>query len=70
MMPRLLSAVTLVILCLAGLSCTGMRPPGGRNHALARQLNQAFVEVAERVSPTVVVIRTVQKVSKIGRAHV
>jgi len=41
-----------------------MRPPGGRNHALARQLNQAFVEVAERVSPTVVVIRTVQKVSR------
>ncbi len=32
--------------------------------ALARQLNQAFVELAERVSPTVVVINVVQKVSQ------
>ncbi len=30
---------------------------------LARQLNQAFVEVAEKVSPTVVVINVIQKVS-------
>ena len=63
MFPRILSAIILV-LCLAGLSCTGTRPPASKNHALARQLNQAFVEVAERVSPTVVVIRTVQKISR------
>ena len=29
--------------------------------ALARQLNQAFIEVADQVSPSVVVIRVAQK---------
>src|SRR5436190_23956864 len=33
------------------------------NLDLARQLNQAFVEVAERVSPAVVVINVIQKPS-------
>src|SRR5439155_12778839 len=36
-------------------------PASTANLELARQLNQAFVEVAEKVSPAVVVITVVQK---------
>jgi serine protease Do len=39
---------------------------GSSNIELARQLNQAFVEVAEKVSPTVVVINVVQRVKPAG----
>jgi Do/DeqQ family serine protease len=46
-------AVVLVALAPAGHAST--------NLDLARQLNQAFVEVAEKVSPAVVVITTTQK---------
>ncbi len=51
----------LVIVCLAaaqGGATEGTTPPD-----LVRQLNESFVQVAEKVSPSVVVIRVVQRVT-------
>jgi serine protease Do len=69
--PRLLAsrfrAYPLVSLFLALAFCSAAfaQSPAGKepsaNLQLARQLNQAFIEVAERVSPTVVVITVIQK---------
>jgi serine protease Do len=44
----------------------GVAKDASPNLELARQLNQAFVEVAEKVSPTVVVINVVQRVTPSG----
>ena len=59
----------LLLLLAAGFG-PGYRPAAAEEHArsspnleLARQLNQAFVEVAEEVSPVVVVITVTQKSS-------
>src|SRR5262245_17771377 len=52
-------ALVTISLCLAVLpALTGQT---STNLDLARQLNQAFVEVAEKVTPTVVVILVTQK---------
>ena len=55
--------VLISLVCLTGLLAS--TPPGlaSPNLELARQLNQAFVEVAEKVSPAVVVITVTQKAS-------
>ncbi|HEY5914899.1 MAG TPA: trypsin-like peptidase domain-containing protein [Verrucomicrobiae bacterium] len=54
-------AAALIALWLAGPRCHGQNAsPAGD---AARQLNEAFVEVAEKVSPAVVVINVVQRVS-------
>jgi serine protease Do len=55
-------------LALTGIGLLLSREPltadtGNPNLELARQLNSAFVEVAEKISPTVVVINVVQLVS-------
>jgi serine protease Do len=47
------------ILCLAALPVAAKEPSA--NLQMARQLNAAFIEVAEKVSPAVVVISVVQK---------
>jgi len=49
----------LIFLFLLGLAATAKEPSS--NLQLAQQLNQAFVEVAEKVSPAVVVINMTQK---------
>src|SRR5690349_17210288 len=57
---------TLIVFWMAALSgvlhsqAASTKPPGA-NLELARQLNQAFVEVAEKVSPAVVVITVIEK---------
>ena len=48
-----------MFMLLLGLAAAAKEP--GSNLELARQLNQAFVEVAEKVSPAVVVINITQK---------
>src|SRR5258707_4176106 len=61
----------IIHLCLRGLLLVGLvfplrAAPGTEPSAhlkLARQLNEAFVELAEKVSPSVVVLTVVQKVS-------
>ena len=52
-------AAWVTCLLLLGLSC--FAKPDTSNLELARQLNQAFVEIAERVSTSVVVITVVEK---------
>jgi serine protease Do len=58
--------LTFVVL-FSGLLISTSRSGASNEHSanldLARQLNQAFVEVAERVSPAVVVINVIQKAS-------
>ncbi|MCX6928349.1 MAG: trypsin-like peptidase domain-containing protein [Verrucomicrobia bacterium] len=56
--------LTLALLAAACLALAAQPAPGyaaSPNLDLARQLNQAFIEVAEKVSPAVVVITVVQK---------
>jgi serine protease Do len=63
-MRRISFYVVVVLGCWLGL--TGQSPlarGASSNLDLARQLNEAFVEVAEKVSPAVVVITVVQKPS-------
>jgi serine protease Do len=57
-----LTAVTLLLFAGELIAQTPAKPPSA-NLALARQLNDAFVEVAEKVSPSVVVINVVQRPS-------
>src|SRR5215472_1678258 len=52
-------AAWVACLLLTGLPCLGK--PDSSYLELARQLNQAFVEIAEKVSTSVVVITVVQK---------
>jgi serine protease Do len=55
---------TLPLLAAAGLALAArpaLTQAASANLDLARQLNQAFIEVAEKVSPAVVVITVVQK---------
>ena len=55
---------TLPLLAAAGLALAAQPAAvhaASANLDLARQLNQAFIEVAEKVSPAVVVITVVQK---------
>jgi serine protease Do len=59
-----LSPPMLALCCLLLLPQLGPAKDSSTNLELARQLNQAFVEVAEKVSPTVVVINVVQKISR------
>ena len=54
MKPRALTAFCLGLLLANGA-------PASPNLDLARQLNQAFVEVADKVSPSVVVITVTQR---------
>src|SRR5690349_11430461 len=54
-------AVLLSLVCLTLLA--NLPASASTNLNLARQLNQAFVEVAEKVSPAVVVITVTQKKS-------
>jgi len=54
--PPLLAAIVFGFACLPASA----KEPGA-NLQLARQLNAAFIEVAEKVSPAVVVISVVQK---------
>ena len=56
LIPALLAAV-----CLALAAPLAPVRAASANLELARQLNQAFIEVAEKVSPAVVVITVVQK---------
>src|SRR5579871_6821494 len=61
---RCLACLTAGALALAprpALSLDNSSAPAHSNLELARQLNDAFVEVAEKVTPTVVVINVVQK---------
>ncbi len=51
-------------LMIQARAATGKEPSA--NLALARQLNQAFIEVAEKVSPAVVVITVVEKPSAVA----
>ena len=56
--------LSLPLLAAAGLVLAARPAPAhaaSANLDLARQLNQAFIEVAEKVSPAVVVITVVQK---------
>src|SRR4051794_19707537 len=55
---------SVLSLLLAGLLAGSSLPVRAANSAavdLARQLNEAFVEVADKVSPTVVVIKTTHR---------
>ncbi|MCX7915832.1 MAG: hypothetical protein N3A53_05970, partial [Verrucomicrobiae bacterium] len=52
--------LTLGVVGLTSLSLATERAPASALH-LARQLEQAFVQVAEQVSPSVVVITALQK---------
>src|SRR2546421_12799126 len=56
--PRLLP-VLLFVGMMFGVAVRAKEPSA--NLELARQLNQAFVEVAEKVTPAVVVINVLQK---------
>jgi serine protease Do len=56
-----LSLLPLILLCLVFSSRTASAKEPSANLQLARQLNQAFVEVAENVSPSVVVITVTPK---------
>src|ERR1043166_461888 len=53
----LLAAISL--LAISSRAATEKEPSA--NLLLARQLNQAFIEVAEKVSPAVVVITVIEK---------
>jgi len=55
----LLTAVPLLMLQHGGLAAESKASPAPLD--LARQLNQAFIDVAEKTSPTVVVVRVAQK---------
>ncbi len=62
----MMNTMKLTVRLLAALGLIWTAPPApahgaSANLQLARQLNQAFVEVAENVSPAVVVITVVQK---------
>jgi len=60
------TASLLAACCLAAASMASGAPPAAGNSTpldLARQLNEAFVEVADKVSPSVVVIDIRQKVN-------
>src|SRR6266446_7774154 len=61
MKPLPLSLLPLISSCLIFAPPTASANEPSSNIELARQLNQAFVEVAEKVSPAVVVISVVQK---------
>ncbi len=63
MKPLPLSLLPLISSCLILAPPTASANEPSANLELARQLNLAFVEVAEKVSPTVVVINVVQKPS-------
>src|SRR6266581_4562879 len=63
MKPLPLSLLPLISSCLLLAPPTASANEPSANLELARQLNLAFVEVAEKVSPTVVVINVVQKPS-------
>ncbi|MCL5096965.1 MAG: trypsin-like peptidase domain-containing protein [Candidatus Omnitrophica bacterium] len=60
----------LVLIAVAGSLGSGVVPSqGGEDNAaldLARQLNQAFIQVVEKVSPSVVVITVTQDPSRLG----
>src|SRR3954449_5814183 len=67
----------LVLLAATGLVAAPLSVPAkdspavakpNPNLALARQLNEAFVEVADEVSPAVVVITVTQKVTPANRS--
>jgi serine protease Do len=58
-----LSVTRLAAFCLILAAWPAPAHAASANLELARQLNQAFIEVAERVSPAVVVITVVQKPS-------
>jgi serine protease Do len=66
MKPSKLEA-RIFLACLTGLLAAARPGVASPNLELARQLNQAFVEVAEKVSPAVVVITVTQKASLTGR---
>ncbi len=55
-----LQRLLIAVVCIAAPVCTWAREPSA-NLELVKQLNQAFVEVAEKVSPAVVVITVIQK---------
>ncbi|MEQ2008440.1 MAG: trypsin-like peptidase domain-containing protein [Limisphaerales bacterium] len=60
-------STALCLLALAGTQTLTTLPAAQKESpaiALARQLNQAFIEVADQVSPSVVVIRVAQKQSR------
>ena len=60
----LLALAVVAAVTGSGRVCAGDAPAGGAadaNLALARQLNEAFVQVAEEVSPSVVVITVTEK---------
>src|SRR6266446_4002468 len=63
MKPLPLSLLPLISSCLIFAPPTASANEPSSNLELARQLNLAFVEVAEKVSPAVVVITVVQKPS-------
>src|SRR5947208_3026798 len=56
----------LIIACVMFAATAGTAKEPSANLELARQLNQAFVEVAEKVSPAVVVITVIQKPSAVA----
>jgi serine protease Do len=62
--PLVLAAISLVSLCLTA------RPADAQNRTssleLARQLNQAFIQVADTVSPAVVVLQIAHKASYVN----
>ncbi len=60
MNPSPLNFLTCLV-CITSLTISAPRGISSPNLDLARQLNQAFVEVAEKVSPAVVVITVTQK---------
>ena len=55
-------SVLALSLLVPALAATSIPAKESRNLAVARQLNEAFVEVAAKVSPTVVILNVVQKV--------
>jgi serine protease Do len=61
--------VPAAFLCLTVLSLTPAAAAGAKDSPAleyARQLNQAFIEVADKVSPSVVVIRVAQRASALN----
>src|SRR6266540_5376408 len=67
MMRRRAVAVAVVMAMIGAGAVGNGRAAGGREAAsaldLARQLNQAFIDVADQVSPAVVVVRVAHKAS-------
>src|SRR3954470_18304601 len=62
-MMKLIQVLCLALMAIAIPQCLSFCAESSVNLSVARQLNQAFVEVAQKVTPSVVIINVTQKSS-------